>query len=612
MLIRNIKILLLISFVLLFSFEGISQKKGKRIELLHADVLKGGGQYGIDVKRLIGKVSFKHEGAIMYCDSAHHNSKTNAVEAYGNVHIIQNDSLDLYGDYLNYDGNTKLAKVRDNVRLINGESRLFTDFLDFDRNTNLATYFNHGKILDKQNDLQSNKGYYYTDSKDYYAVDSVVLKNPQYNIYTDSLRYNTGTNISYFYGPTEIISDSNYLYCENGWYDTNKDISQFNKNAFLKKGEKTLSGDSLYYDRKLGFGEAFYDITLKDSIQNILLKGNYAVYYEIEERATITDSALMIQITDMDSLFLHADTLKLTTFYDTLLITDTIPLYSVITDSLIIDTVVTDSLQTDSLSNKNIVADTLKSQKIYIKNLLRDTVIIDSLGNKIRIIDKKDIKERKEIYAYNKVRIFKSDLQAKCDSLVYLLADSVLKFFVEPILWSEENQISGVNIDLHMANKQADYFVLTKKAMIVSEEDSIRYDQISGKKITGYFRNNEIYKIDVFGNSESVYFPRDEPPKDTTKHETYVNDSLVHQETVVVKDKEKKPKGDLIGANIAKGSTMTIYIKDSKPTKIVFKSNSNGTLSPVNYLPKDKLLLKNFSWQIEKRPKDKYDIFIWK
>jgi len=598
----NIKILILISFVLLFSINGKSQKKGKRIKLIHADVLKGGGQYGIDVKRLIGKVSFKHEGAIMFCDSAHSNSKTNTIDAYGNVHIVQNDSLDLYGDYLNYDGNTKMAKVRNNVRLINGESRLFTNFLDFDRSTNLASYYNHGKILDKENDLQSNKGYYYTNSKEYYAVDSVVLINPQYNIFTDSLRYNTGTNISYFYGPTEIISDSNYLYCENGWYDTNKDISQFNKNAFLQKGKKTLSGDSLYYNRKLGYGEAFFNVTLIDSTQDILLKGNYAVYYEIEERAIITDSALMIQITDIDSLFLHADTLKLTTFYDTLLTTDTIPLYALITDSLIADTVIKDNLQTDSLASK----------KIYIRDLVKDTVVIDSLGNKIRIIDKNEIKSRKELYAYNKVRIFKSDLQAKCDSLVYLPTDSVLKFFGTPILWSEENQISGVNIDLYTANQQADYFILTKKAMIISEEDSIRFDQISGKKITGYFRNNEIYKIDVSGNSESIYFPREDAPKDTSQKEILVTDSLAQKDTSVISKKEEKPKGDLIGANIAKGNSMTIYIQDTKPTKIVVKKNSNGTLNPIDYLPKDKLLLKNFSWQIEKRPKDKYDIFNWK
>lgn len=622
MLSQNIKILLIIIIALLVSFEGKSQKKGKRIELIHADILKGGGQYGLDVKRLIGDVKFKHEGALMYCDSAHFNSKTNTVDAYRNVHIIQDDSLELFGDYLNYNGNTKLAKVRDSVRLIHGGSRLYTDFLDFDRNTNIATYFNHGHIIDKVNDLQSNNGSYYTDLKDYYAIDSVVLINPQYNIFTDTLRYNTGTNISYFYGPTEIVSDSNYLYCENGWYDTNRDISQFNKNAFLKKGEKTLSGDSLYYDRKSGYGEVFNDITLKDSVQNLLLKGNYAIYYEIEEHATITDSALMIQVSDNDSLFLHGDTLRFITFYDTLITIDTIPIYTVITDSLVYDSLITDnlildSLKTDalvldSLSKNNFIADSSKIKKMYVDNLVMDTIIIDSLGNKIRIIESLEIKERKEIYAYNKVRIYKSNLQAKCDSLAYFLADSVLKFFIEPILWSEENQISGVNIDLHMTNHEADYFVLTKKAMIISEEDSIRYDQISGKKITGYFRNNQIYKIDVFGNSESVFFPREEAPKDTLIRDSLVNDSLIHKETVVVKKKEKKPKGALIGANIAKGSSMTIYITDSKPTKIVFKKNANGTLNPVDYLPKDKLLLKNFSWEVGKRPKDKDDIFIWK
>jgi lipopolysaccharide export system protein LptA len=543
------KILLFFTFTFVFLFKANAQE-GKKIELIHAKVLRGGSDLGEGVKRLIGDVAFKHENAIMYCDSAYFNSKYNTVDAYSNVHIIQDDSLDLYGDFLFYDGNTKIAKVRDNVRMENGESRLTTDFLDYDRNTNIATYFNHGTIIDKNNNLQSNNGFYYTDLKDYYAIDSVVLINPEYKMLTDTLRYNTSTDISFFYGPTEIISDSNYIYCENGWYDTQKDVSQFNKNAFLRKGEKTLSGDSLYYDRVAGFGEAFKNIVLEDTTQKVILKGDYAVYYEIEEKATITKRAQMIQVTDNDSLFLHSDTIKLVTFFDTLIVSDITILYQVYNnenDSTLDSNTINnnkDTIATNKIteSNKfqaknNIVSDSLK--------YFSDTTITDSIGNKYRIREREKIKPRKEIYAYNKVRIYKTDFQAKCDSLAYLTADSVLQFFSEPILWSEENQVSGINIDLHMANNEADYMLIKKDAMISSEEDTIRYDQISGKKIIAYFKNNEIHKIYVTGNSESVYFPREEAPKDSLTNDTLVTDSSY---TKV----EKEPvKGDLVGANIA-------------------------------------------------------------
>ena len=247
-----------------------------------------------------------------------------------------------------------------------------------------------------------------------------------------------------------------------------------------------------------------------------------------------------------------------------------------------------------------------------VLNILSDTIVIDSIGNKIRIIERFEINKRKEIYAYNRVRIYKSDLQAKCDSLAYLSADSVLKFFTEPILWSSENQISGETIDLHMANDEADYFVLTKKAMIISEEDSIRYDQISGKKIIGYFRNNDVFKVDVIGNSESVYFPREEPEKEDilVTTDTLSTDSVATEKYAVVEDEKKK--GDLIGANIAKGSSMVIYLENSKPIKIVFKKDSEGTFNPVEHVSIDKLTLKNFKWEIEKRPIDKDDIYNWR
>ena len=649
MLNNKFKIYLFIVFSFLL-IEQSNAQKGKRIELLNARVLKGGGELGADIKRLIGDVQFKHEGAIMYCDSAHFNSVSNTVDAYSNVHIVQNDSLNLYGDYLNYDGNTKLAKVRDNVILIHGDSKLYTDFLDYDRNTNTGKYFNHGHIIDVNNDLQSDNGYYYTNEKDYYAIDSVVLINPQYTMYTDTLRYNTSTDISYFYGPTEIISDSNYIYCENGWYDTKNDVSQFNKNAFLQTGEKTLSGDSLYYERTIGFGEAFYNVKLEDTTQKVILEGNYAVYFEKDERATITDSALMIQISNNDSLYLHSDTIKLVTFFDTIIFVDTINMSpfliegNLVADSIIENDIADDTLAADTTKGKQILSkiidivtfnnddDSLQTDtivpivgiqnqnadsvntldSILVLNILSDTIIIDSLGHKLRIREYFVINKRKEIYAYNKVRIFKSDLQAKCDSLAYLSADSVLKFFVDPILWSSDNQISGETIDLHMANSEADYFVLTKKAMIVSEEDSIRFDQISGKKIIGHFRNNDVYKVDVIGNSESVYFPREEAPKEDTliTTDTLSTDSVITEKYAVVEDEKKK--GDLIGANIAKGSSMVIYLENSKPIKIVFKKNSEGTFNPIEYVTIDKLTLKNFKWEIEKRPVDKDDIYNWR
>jgi len=265
--------LILFFLFFLFVFSAFSQK-AKRIEILNANSIEFDRKIRRDVKRLLGDVQFKQGNALMFCDSAYLNTETNSFEAFSNVHIKQGDSLNLYGDYLNYNGNTKLAQIRRNVKMLHGNSVLTTEFLDFDRVKNVAYYYNGGTIIDSINHLTSDRGYYYVVTKDYYAVDSVKLLNVDYIMNTDSLKYNITSNISYFYGSTTIISDSNFIYCENGWYNTQTNISQYNKNAYLKTKEKKLSGDSLFYDRNLAYGEAFRNVSLIDTIEHWILSGD--------------------------------------------------------------------------------------------------------------------------------------------------------------------------------------------------------------------------------------------------------------------------------------------------------------------------------------------------
>ncbi|MDD4217769.1 MAG: OstA-like protein, partial [Bacteroidales bacterium] len=191
-------------------------KKPAKVEIVHANSLEYDESTGVKAKKLLGKVVFKHEEAFMFCDSAYFYDNTNTIEAYSNVRIKQGDTILFIGKYLEYDGNSKIAKMRDSVILKHRESLLLTDSLDYDRNLDIAYYFNGGKIFHDNNKLYSRRGYYFLKKKDYYAVDTVVLVSPQYDIYSDTLRYNTDSAISYFYGPTDIVADSNFIYCENG------------------------------------------------------------------------------------------------------------------------------------------------------------------------------------------------------------------------------------------------------------------------------------------------------------------------------------------------------------------------------------------------------------
>lgn len=505
---NRVNFLLLTGILFLFFGLDINAQEKKKIQYT-ASTMEYDETLDKDAMRLKDNVICIHEGVTLYCDSAWFYSKKNSVKAFSNIHMIQGDSLHLYGDYLYYDGNLKYAKVRNNVKLTQDSAYMVTDSLDYDRNTNMAFYLNYGKMVDSVNTLESIKGYYYTDIRDFKAIDSVVLHNPDYTMYSDTLLYNTNSKIAKIFGPTEIISDSNYIYGEAGWYNTNRDIAQLEKNTLLKNNKQTLKGDSLYYEKYhkngKGFGEAFHNVELIDTTEKVILRSNYAYYFEEPERALLVDSAYCIYVMEGDSLYIHADTLR----------------------------------------------------SLY-----------DSTG------------ENKMIKAYYKAKLFKKDFQAMSDSIVYSFQDSVVRMYHKPVLWSEENQITADFIQIFSKNSKIDYAEIKKNALIVSKEDSIHFNQIKGFSMTGYFRDDEIYKIKVEGEGETLYIAKDDD--------------------------------GLIGINKATGSDMVIQLGDGEVTDIRMYKAPKGTMFPVNDIAVSDQRLEGFSWQEEHRPLKWADIFEWK
>jgi lipopolysaccharide export system protein LptA len=489
--------------VLLWRANSFAQKV-RKVELLNANSLEYNETQGEGVKRLIGEVAFKHDSIYMYCDSAYLYSEKNSLEAFSNIRIEQGDTLTVYSDLLKYDGNMRFAQLDGNVKLIDNQITLTTPHLDYDLNAQTAQYDREGTIVDTNNTLVSVIGLYFADKKEFFFKDKVVLTNPQYVLKSDTLKYNTLTEIAYFFGPTTISSDSNFIYCENGWYDTKNDFSQFKKNAYLQSKSQKLSGDSLCYDRKKGFGQAFNNVNMTDTAENIIIKGNYGYYYERPEKSMITDSLLYIQVLEKDSLYMHADTLFGMT---------------------------------------------------------------DSSG------------KHKIIYAYHHVKLFKFDLQGKCDSMVYSFKDSIIHLYHNPVIWSDDNQLTADTIHLKTGEGKIYHINLIHTAFISSSVDSIRFNQVKGKTMKGYFRDNELYKVTVNGNSETIYYAQDD-------------------------------KAAFIGINKAEASDMLIFIKEKNFDKISFLSSPTATFYPMSDLKKEETFLKDFVWQAPERPGNKEGVFI--
>lgn len=285
----------------------------KVIQLIKALTLDK--RIGFDPQILIDSVVLYHDGAFMYCDSAYLDEATNQFEAFGTVRVEQGDTLFLYGSYLQYDGNTQLLKVRNNVRLVNRDVTLFTDSLDYDRLNNIGYYFDGGMLVDTLNELTSYWGQYEPSKQLALFRDSVKLTNSKFVMFTDTLLYNTNNKVATILGPTRIESDSATIYSTKGWYNTNTEQSLLLDQSRIvnKEGNRTLIGDSISYHKKEGYGEIFGNMFLQDTIKKIILTGNYGFYNEITNYAMATDSARAIEYSQPDSLFLHADTLKLIT-----------------------------------------------------------------------------------------------------------------------------------------------------------------------------------------------------------------------------------------------------------------------------------------------------------
>jgi len=198
-----------------------------KILLEKADTWAYNEEIGKDIQRIIGNVILSHDSTILYCDSAYLNEVLNKVTAFGNVHIKVSDTLNLFSDSLRYDGNTRLARMKSNVRLVDNETLLTTDTLLYDRNTQIAQYDDWGKIKNNRNNLVSKHGYYHTNTKQFFFQEKVILMNPKYVMHSDTLLYNTVSETSFFLGPSNIKGKENSIYCENGWYAKYNDIARF-------------------------------------------------------------------------------------------------------------------------------------------------------------------------------------------------------------------------------------------------------------------------------------------------------------------------------------------------------------------------------------------------
>ena len=460
---------------------------------------------------LNGNVVMRKGDMFMYCDSAYFYEESNSFDAFGNVRMEQGDTLFVYADELNYDGASELAILYADfgkkVRLINKDVKLETDVFNYDMLNEVGYYTNGGVLTDKQNKLTSVAGEYHPNTKDAYFNYNVHLRSLQnadtLHIYTDSLDYNTATHIAKIVSKSEIVNSDGVIYSTSGIYNTDTGVGDLYKRSLVvtKRGS-TLTGDTLFYDRTKGLGEAFGGVIVTDSVRQVSLHGEYGFYDEIADSAFVTIRALAKEYSRGDTLYLHGDTINAYTEPDSTKVTN----------------------------------------------------------------------------AFHRVRFYRSDMQGICDSLSMTDRDSIMYMYRHPVVWSDERQIFGNVIYLHLNDSTIDWARLPQFGFTAEHIAEDCYNQLSGTDLTAWFNDSTLRRLYVEGNVQLIMFPME-------------NDSTYNKYVQT------------------ESSYMDSYYDHNTVDSIHFWPETTTKVVPLYLARKNSYFLPKFAWYEDLRPWSPEDVF---
>ncbi len=479
---------------------------------------------------VVGNVIFTKGPMIMKCDSAHFFENSESLQAFGNISMEQGDTLFVYADELDYDGATEIATLYANpgkkVRLINRDVMLQTDVFIYDLAIDLGYYEVGGTLTDPSNTLSSLYGEYVPSTKEanFYTDVHLNSRNQEdtLDIFSDTLYYNTDTHIAQLFSPSEVINKRGTIYTTLGVYDTDSNrTTLYDRSTIVTAQDHTLTADTIFYDRTAGYGEAWGGMVLTDSIHDAVIQGEYGFYNEFVDTAFITGRAMIKHFNGQDTLFLHGKFIRTSALYDT----------------------------------TQVAADSVAGRPASIKVDTSHVAVV-----------------------HPAVRFYRSDLQGVCDSLRFTESDSTLRMFVDPVVWSEEQQIFGNVIEMILNDSTIERAVLPDQAFAAQHIEGEHYQQMSGKEMIANFENGQLRRLDINGSVEVILYPEE-------------NDSTINKLLTV------------------ESSFLTAYFKGRATESVKMWPQTSGTATPLFLARKSQYYLPKFQWFDKRRPVDKDDIF---
>ena len=415
---------------------------------------------GGDVQTLAGKVVVQQANTLFYCDSCILNPDANVFEAFGNVHINDKDTVDVYANYLRYFTNQRMAYLRGAVKLTDGHGTLTTPSLEYDVANKIGTYKEGGRVVNNKSVLTSVEGVYYADVRDIYFKRTVVLNDPAYHLTTDSLLYNTETTLATFISKT-FLRDSSGRTVETtaGQYDLRARNAIFTQRTTIRDGDITVIGNEIANDDAAGISQVRGNGVLIDKKQGMTLLGNEIFANKKTEAYLATKKPLMIIKQNDDSIYVAADTLF--------------------------------SARLSDLYKKPV--DSAKAAPVR--------------GKKLQPVGKDSTDRYFE--AFRNVRVFSDSLQSVSDSLFYSFKDSTFRLFQNPVVWSTDNQITGDTIYVATKNKKPQHARVFENGLVINQMQPAVFNQVKGTRIDAFFKEGEIDSVRAKGAAESIYWVQD-------------------------------------------------------------------------------------------------------
>ena len=558
----------------------------------YADVVRGIIGEGKQLFKENRQVELRQGETYMYCDSAFLYDD-NRVRAWGNVIIQQGDSVNVFSDSLIYLGFEKKADLYGDVILESKQQKLYTNKLSYDLSTKVATYFEGATLTNDTTQLTSKRGYFYLEQNEAYFKDSVVVVDPDFELKSDTLKFDTKNKIAYFLAPTLIAQNEAKIYCEDGFYDTRNKQAEFTKNAQYQKeeqkawakvmrydgtvkettligdarfieGEKRAKADTIRYEEENEItnmiGNAYYKDAEQEIISERIRYDSKNEVYSTAGRSRVSDPPQILEADNID--------------------------YDGNVGYAVGDVIWQDTAANISISHCD-SARYIKDEDYFkamggrplLTTLMEDDTLYLSSDTLVAFKESPEDSVR-TLVAIQDVRMFKTDLQAVCDSLVYSEADSIFKFYDDPLIWSDTSQFSADTIHVQLANEKVDRIFLYRNSFMINSPDEIYFNQIKGKNNTVFFVEGEVRRMRVIGNAESVYYALDDDKR-------------------------------YIGANKTVASEMLLFFGNNQIDNIKFYTQPTAKFTPMKQATADpELQLAGFNWQTNRRPNSIEDLFL--